>query len=167
MSVSSEDIQTITQQLGREPEGVQDIPVRGKDGRPIVIRVKAIVRGKPFPSLYWLTDPILKKEIDKLEASGIIKELENTLLPQNPEFKERLVQDHKSYIQSRLNHLEKEEDTAHIKEEYLQALKDKGIGGLSDYNRVRCLHMHYAHYLAESNCIGEWMEERYSLRAFL
>jgi hypothetical protein len=167
MSVSSEDIQTISEQLGRTPEGVEDIPVRGNDGRPIVIRVRAIVRGRPFPSLYWLTDPILKKEIDKLEASGIIKELENNLLPENPELKERLVQDHKSYIQSRLNYLEGEEDLDKIKEEYLKALKEKGIGGLSDYTRVRCLHMHYAHFLVESNCIGEWLEDRYSLKKFL
>lgn len=167
MSVTNEDIQTITEQLGRGPEGVQEIPVRGSDGRPIVIRVRGMVRGKPFPSLFWLTDPILKKAIDKIEATGIIKELENTILNENLELKERLVQDHKNYIKLRLEHLEKEEDLSSIRPEFLEALKSKGIGGLSDYTRVRCLHMHYAHYLASGNCIGEWVEEKFSLRNLL
>ncbi len=167
MTISNEDLEIITQQLGRVPEGVQEIPIRGKDGRPVVIRVRSMVRGKPFPNLYWLTDPILKKEIDKLEASGIIKNLENVILKEDESFKDQLIQDHKNYIKLRLIHMKDEEDVENIKPEYLEALKSKGIGGLSDYTRVRCLHMHYAHYLVSGNSVGEWLENNYSLRNFL
>jgi uncharacterized protein len=167
MTISNEDLNTITQQLGREPEGVQEIPIRGKDGRPVVIRVRSMVRGKPFPNLFWLTDPILKKEIDKVEATGLIKNLENEILKADEEFKSRLIQDHKNYIELRLKYMQEEEDLKDLRPEYLEALKTKGIGGLSDYSRVRCLHMHFAHYLVSGNSVGEWLENRFSLKEYL
>lgn len=167
MTISNEDLNIITQQLGREPEGVQEIPIRGKDGRPVVIRVRSMVRGKPFPNLFWLTDPILKKEIDKVEATGIIKNLENEILKADEEFKSRLIQDHKNYIELRLKYMQEEEDLKDLCPEYLEALKTKGIGGLSDYSRVRCLHMHFAHYLVSGNSVGEWLENRFSLKEYL
>ncbi|TNE98802.1 MAG: DUF501 domain-containing protein [Deltaproteobacteria bacterium] len=167
MTISNEDLNTITQQLGREPEGVQEIPIRGKDGRPVVIRVRSMVRGKPFPNLFWLTDPILKKEIDKVEATGLIKNLENEILKADDDFKNRLIQDHKNYIELRLKYMQEEEDLKDLRPEYLEALKTKGIGGLSDYSRVRCLHMHFAHYLVSGNSVGEWLENRFSLKEYL
>ncbi|TNF31864.1 MAG: DUF501 domain-containing protein [Deltaproteobacteria bacterium] len=167
MTISNEDLNTITQQLGREPEGVQEIPIRGKDGRPVVIRVRSMVRGKPFPNLFWLTDPILKKEIDKVEATGLIKNLENEILKADEDFKNRLIQDHINYIELRLKYMQEEEDLKDLRPEYLEALKTKGIGGLSDYSRVRCLHMHFAHYLVSGNSVGEWLENRFSLKEYL
>lgn len=32
---------------------------------------------------------------------------------------------------------------------------DKGIGGIADFNRIKCLHLHVAHALARENPIGE------------
>ncbi len=35
------------------------------------------------------------------------------------------------------------------------SLLDKGIGGIADLNRIKCLHLHVAHALARENPIGE------------
>jgi hypothetical protein len=38
-----------------------------------------------------------------------------------------------------------------------------GIGGLRDWQQIRCLHMHYAHHLCGDNVIGQWLDEHYDL----
>jgi hypothetical protein len=35
-----------------------------------------------------------------------------------------------------------------------------GIAGIRNFGRVKCLHTHYAHYLAtKDNIIGQWVQE--------
>ncbi|MCO4795462.1 MAG: DUF501 domain-containing protein [Bacteriovoracaceae bacterium] len=167
MKVTTQDLEIISEQLGRKPDGVCEISVRGKDQRPIVIRVSPIVRGKPFPNLFWLTDPIIKKEIDKIESSGLIKTLENELIPNDIDLKEKLISDHKRYIKLRMNYIEADSQLEDVSPVYIEALKTKGVGGLSDYSRVRCLHMHFAHYLVDGNCIGEWIDKKYDISRLL
>jgi hypothetical protein len=43
------------------------------------------------------------------------------------------------------------------------AFKERGIGGLQDWDRVKCLHMHYAHHLVRENVIGQWIAERFKI----
>jgi len=38
-----------------------------------------------------------------------------------------------------------------------------GIGGLRDWQQIRCLHMQYAHHLCGHNVIGQWLDEHYGL----
>ncbi|HIC96436.1 TPA: DUF501 domain-containing protein, partial [Candidatus Bipolaricaulota bacterium] len=38
------------------------------------------------------------------------------------------------------------------------------IGGLADWDKVKCLHLHYAHHLARGNIVGRWVEDRFSLK---
>lgn len=39
-------------------------------------------------------------------------------------------------------------------------LRDVGIAGIREYTNVKCLHTHYAHYLATgNNLVGEWVQE--------
>lgn len=39
-------------------------------------------------------------------------------------------------------------------------LRDCGVGGLRFANQVKCLHLHYAHYLASGgdNLVGSWVQ---------
>ena len=62
--------------LGREPRGLEDIPVLDDGGQPRVIRVASLVDGKPFPTLFWLVDPVLNYRIDQDEARGLIKDFQ-------------------------------------------------------------------------------------------
>jgi hypothetical protein len=45
--------------------------------------------------------------------------------------------------------------------EYVDALKIRGIGGYHSDAQVKCLHVHYAHYLATGgdNVVGAWVQE--------
>lgn len=43
------------------------------------------------------------------------------------------------------------------------ALQDVGIAGIRDFTSVKCLHCHYAHFLARpehNNLIGKWTHEQ-------
>jgi len=43
-----------------------------------------------------------------------------------------------------------------------KAFNQTGIAGMSDFQQVKCLHTHYAHYKARpdhENVIGSWVEE--------
>jgi hypothetical protein len=49
-----------------------------------------------------------------------------------------------------------------------RSLRDTGVAGMRDFTAVKCLHCHYAHYLARpqhGNVIGEWVHELLQLKA--
>ena len=37
----------------------------------------------------------------------------------------------------------------------LRSLTERGIGGIADFTRLKCLHLHVAHALARENPIGD------------
>lgn len=160
--ISAEDLEKIEQQLGRKPRGVKEIVCYNKEGWPRVIRVTPVVEGKPFPSHYWLSCQILKKEIDHLEADGWVKKIENEYMTQE-EFKSKVLEDHKSYIADRMMYLEQDGLLEGLDEKYVENLKNRGVGGIQDLSRVRCLHMHYAHHLAHGNTIGKLLDDLFNL----
>ena len=47
----------------------------GKDG-PLVLEMPPIQNGRPFPTIFWLVCPVLKKEISHLERDGLIQKTE-------------------------------------------------------------------------------------------
>lgn len=159
--VSNEDFQTIGQQLGRRPEGLQYVCVRDANKIPVVIKVAPIVKNKPFPSLYWLAHKELSKEIDHLESTGLIKELEEKIIPQDPVFLKQLIEAHQLYAQERYKELLKTPGYQQLPSSYIENLKTRGIGGLADFTRVRCLHMHYAHHLVSDNPVGQYLDQNF------
>jgi uncharacterized protein len=165
--ITEKELLFIQEQLGRPPEGLQEIVYRDSKKRPVVLRVTSIVRGKPFPNMYWLSDKNLCKAIDKIESHGFVKELENSIIPDDETLKEMLIKNHSQYIQKRWNYFTKEHDLESILPVYQESLKTKGIGGLSKFDRVRCLHMHYAHYLVDGNSIGELLEQEFNLIQYI
>ena len=56
-----------------------------------------------------------------------------------------------------------EEHKLHVeKMGWKEALQITGIAGIRDFTSVKCLHCHYAHFLARpahGNVIGEWVHE--------
>jgi uncharacterized protein len=165
--ITEQEILFIQNQLGRPPEGLKEIVYRCSNNNPVVLRVTSMVRGKPFPNMYWLSDKNLCKAIDKIESHGFVKELENIIIPENDELRDKLVHNHKQYIDKRWNYFLAEHDHENILPVYLESLKSKGIGGLSKFERVRCLHMHYAHYLVDGNAVGELIEEKFNLKQYI
>jgi len=165
--LSEIDYEIVKHQLGRSPRGAKRVVCYGKvTGEPLVIEVHPLVEGKPFPSLFWLTCPRLHKAISKIEQAAWIKHLENELIPSDPKLKSQLEKDHLRYQELRWSKLSEEEKNSVSNPHYLESLRNTGIGGVRDFSRVRCLHMHYAHHLAEKNVIGELMDEEFQTHLY-
>ena len=134
----------------------EDFIVAG-DGRVLVRRCYPIrwigERPTPFPTLYWLADEELIKGISHVERDGWIKRFEARIAA-DPELAEAFRLDHRAYIEERWTLLE-EADRPHAER---LGLRERGIGGLRDFGKVKCLHLHYAHHLAASNTVGMLME---------
>jgi len=151
--LSLKDKKVIAKQIGRTPRGLLGIERRCPYGYPQVVCVHPLVEGKPFPTLFWLTCPFLTKQIDCLEAEGWIKQLEQLL--EEDALSAGFRKAHRAYITER-DRLLSPEDRASLEETgMLKDLLEKGIGGIADFVRVKCLHLHVAHSLARKNPIGE------------
>lgn len=162
-TITEKDRETLRQQLGREPEGAQEILVRDQFGAPRVVRVSPLVNGKPFGSFYWLSCPRLKKAIDHLEASGLIQKIQSEILEKDDDFYGRLKKNHEKYIQDRLRYLEQDGLNEQVQENMWESLKERGIGGVQNFRSIRCLHMHYAQHLVDENIIGQYLDEHHKL----
>ena len=152
--VSLEDKRIIASQIGRDARGVIGIPRRCAYGYPQVVTVYPLLGGKPFPTLYWLTCPFLHHEIAALEADGMIGQIEREIAA-SPKLTEQVVRAHRSYIKQRRRLLLRD-DLAYLKENgMLPTLMQRGIGGIADFSRIKCLHLHVAHALVAENPIGQ------------
>ncbi|MBV9091421.1 MAG: DUF501 domain-containing protein [Mycobacteriaceae bacterium] len=143
------DLQAVARQLGREPRGVLEIAYRCPNGEPGVIKTAPrLPDGTPFPTLYYLTHPVLTAAASRLESLGLMKEM--TV---------RLTTDHKLATAYRRAH-----------ESYLaerDAIEPLGTtfsgGGMPD--RVKCLHVLIAHSLAKGRGVNPLGDEALAVLA--
>ena len=161
--LSLEDERIIAEQLGRTPRGLLAVERRCPYGYPQVVRVYPLVEGNPFPTLFWLTCPFLTKQIDRLEAQGWIKQLEELL--EEDALAAHFQKAHLSYINERTRLLSAKDRAFLQRSGTLRNLIEKGIGGTADFGRVKCLHLHVAHALARTNPIGDRVLEALSEHA--
>lgn len=135
-------------------------------GYPAVIRVAPLLKEnkklEPFPTLFWLTCPILREQLARLEEQGVIAQLEGEIA-RDPELYRCYEKDHQRYAHERFSLLSPKEREFLEKRGWLEALRDRGIAGIADFRSVKCLHAHYAHHLARRSTIGRWLEERFQL----
>ncbi len=157
----SHDIQTqIANLLGREPRGLEDVAVYGPVGDPVVIRVSSLVDGAPFPNLFWLVDRALVYRIDRDEAGGLIHRLQQNV-DSNEKLQGEMIDDHVAHIKLRNSCM-----TPAIEEQlrsgrYYEVLQQRGIGGIADFGRIRCLHTWYAAHLVVPNTVGCMLEQHW------
>lgn len=134
MSARAQDLRQLHAQLGRTPRGKVTVVVRCGRGAPQVIQTAPrLDDGTPFPTLFWLTCPALKRWVDRLEGAGFIGEIRGRV--------------HASQALAR----ELEEAVmayTHARDGVADPGTATGIGGTFDWHAVKCLHAHYAHYLA-------------------
>lgn len=147
------DQRVVAAQIGRPPRGQFTVSVRCSYGYPQVIRVHPVVQGKPFPTLYWLTCPFLSKEIDHLEAAGWVKRLEDRM-SKDGDLHAAMQSAHRRYCQQRDRSLSAKENATLKANGTIVGLTGRGVGGISDWDRVKCLHLHVAQELADENPIG-------------
>lgn len=123
---------------------------------------------EPFPTLYWLTSPILRSHISQIELSkthGV--QMMEQRLKSSTHFLEQMARAHNSYGEARwalLTDIDKEEV---LKRGWGDALGvGRGVAGIrpkkskdvdgndaETWDGIKCLHAHAAHYLAQ---VEEW-----------
>jgi len=156
--ISPEDVAAIEAQLGRPPRSIHEIGHRCPCGNPDVVATEPrLDDGTPFPTTYYLTCPRAASRIGTLEASGLMKEMQDRLAADR-DLAEEYADAHEDYLEAR----------AVIAEEAGQSVPEiEGIsaGGMPD--RVKCLHVLAGHALARGrgvnplgdevlDLLGEW-----------
>ncbi len=144
MSATEADRAAVRTLLGREPEADFDVVVRDAAGGPVVIRNAPLLDdGTPMPTRFWLVGPEKVRAVSRLEAAGGVREAEAAVDP------EELAAAHRRYATERDRDLP----------EGAEPRPSGGVGGTQ--RGVKCLHAHYAWYLAGGDDpVGRWVAER-------
>jgi hypothetical protein len=140
----SDDVALLTERLGRPPEGDFEVVVRDDAGHPVVIRNAPFLRdGTPMPTRYWLCDPGLRQAVSRLESAGGVRAAEAAVDPA------ALSAAHAAYAAER---------DAATDPAVTGPRPSGGVGGTG--RGVKCLHAHYAWFLAGGDDpVGRWVEE--------
>jgi hypothetical protein len=142
---SAADVAALTERLGRVPQGAFEVVVRDADGAPVVIRNAPLLDdGRPMPTRYWLVDPVLNVALARLESAGGVRAAEAAVDPAE------LRRTHDAYAAER---------DAALPPDHRGPRPSGGVGGTR--RGVKCLHAHYAHFLAGGDDpVGRWAHER-------
>ena len=144
MTASAADRERDAAQLGREPMGRFVVVVRRADGDPAVLRNEPLLPdGTPMPTLYWLCDPQLRAAIGTIESDGGVDRAEAEIGLDVVDVV------HAAYAAERDIDLAAQPGP----------VPTGGVGGTR--TGVKCLHAHYAHWLAGGDDpVGRWTHDR-------
>ncbi|HEY5014870.1 MAG TPA: DUF501 domain-containing protein [Acidimicrobiia bacterium] len=142
---SAADVARLSELLGRAPQAEFEVVTRAADGNPAVIRNAPLLHdGTPMPTRYWLVDRDLVRRVSRVEADGGVRAAEATVDP------ERLRRAHEAYAAER---------DAALPPGHVGPRPHGGVGGTR--TGVKCLHAHYAYFLAGGDDpVGEWVAQR-------
>jgi hypothetical protein len=139
-----DDAAAVALLLGREPVGAFDVVVRDAAGGPIVIRNAPLFDdGRPMPTRYWLVGRAEVLAVSRLEAAGGVRRAEAALDPV------AVADAHARYAAER---------DADLPASWLGPRPHGGVGGTA--TGVKCLHAHYAWFLAGGDDpVGRWVAD--------
>lgn len=139
------DRRRVAELLGREPRGEFSVVVRDEGGDPLVIcNGPVLTDGTPMPTRYWLVGERARRAVDRLEAAGGVRAAEAAVDPK------ALAAAHESYARER---------DAQLPSGWTAPRPAGGVGGTR--RGVKCLHAHYAWYLAGGNDpVGRWVADQ-------
>jgi hypothetical protein len=128
--------------LGREPQGRFDVVVRDGAGAPVVIRNAPLLDdGTPMPTRYWLVGAEAATAVGRLEAAGGVRRAEADVAP------DAVADAHARYAAER---------DAAVPIDHSGPTPSGGVGGTRI--GVKCLHAHYAWFLAGGDDpVGRWV----------
>jgi hypothetical protein len=140
-----DDREEIEARLGRAPQGAFEVVVRDDLGAPMVIRNAPLLDdGTPMPTRFWLVDPAVRSEIGRLEAAGGVRRAEAEVDAG------AIAEAHRRYAVER--------DSA-MPVGYEGPRPSGGVGGTRQ--GVKCLHAHYAWFLAGGDDpVGRWVDDQ-------
>jgi hypothetical protein len=162
MQPTEQQLEIITRQLGRKPRGIAAIAHATDEGVPVVLQMRSLVANKPFPTLYWLCSQDLDKAIARIESTGWIKALEAELL-EDEALRQQYHQQQADYVARRWELMSADDKQKIEAQGFTELFNTLGIGGISQWDKVRCLHMQYAHHLVADNLVGKRLDEEFGL----
>jgi exopolyphosphatase/guanosine-5'-triphosphate,3'-diphosphate pyrophosphatase len=126
------------------------VAVRDASGDPLVIRNAPVLDdGTPMPTRYWLVGRGARAAIDRLESDGGVRAAEAAV------DQAELARAHAAYAAER---------DADISDDWTGPRPSGGVGGTR--TGVKCLHAHYAWYLAGGDDpVGRWVAARLATSA--
>ncbi|MBI5088925.1 MAG: DUF501 domain-containing protein [Actinobacteria bacterium] len=136
--------------LGRPPQGAYDVVVRDHLGEPVVLRNAPFLDdGTPMPTRYWLVGPAEVVAVSRLESTGGVRQAEAEIDP------DAVAAAHRRYAAER---------DAAIEPDHVGPRPSGGVAGTR--TGVKCLHAHYAWYLAGGDDpVGAWVAARLAPRS--
>jgi hypothetical protein len=136
--------------LGREPRAGYEVVVRDADGRPVVLRNEPLLEdGTPMPTRWWLVGADEHLAVSRLEADGGVKAAEAAVDPA------AVADAHRRYAAER---------DAALPAGHRGPRPSGGVGGTRV--GVKCLHAHYAWFLAGGeDPVGAWVAEQLAAAA--
>lgn len=150
MKVTEADRAKVEALLGRSPQGAFEVVVRDARGDPVVIcNAPLLDNGRPMPTRFWLVGEAARREVDRLEsAGGVRRALEEVDA-------DELAAAHQRYAAER---------DAALPAGHNGPAPSAGVGGTR--RGVKCLHAHYAWYLAGGDDpVGRWVAEQLAVAA--
>ena len=143
--ISPADEAAIEAQLGRAPRSIHDIGHRCPCGNPDVVATEPrLDDGTPFPTTFYLTCPRAASRIGTLEASGLMKEMQDRLTS-DEELAAAYQSAHERYLEARTAIGEVAE------------IAGISAGGMPD--RVKCLHVLAGQALAQGRGVNPLGDE--------
>src|SRR5262250_3787095 len=133
------DAEVVALQLGRPPRGLRRVAHRCPCGLPDVVETAPrLADGTPFPTLYYLTCPRATAAMSRLEAEGVMRQMQRRLA-EDAELRAAYRAAHRDYLARR---------TEAARAAGMAPLPPgtQSAGGMPD--RVKCLHALAAHELA-------------------
>lgn len=142
--LSEEDRARVERQLKRRLRGSVLLAARCPHARPQVIATSPLLAdGAPFPTLFWLTCPLMHSAVSRLE-NGEFRAYLRKKLRETPGFAARLSRAESDYAAERERWAEETGDLASVRAYFSGR---GGVGGTVT-NGIKCLHAHLAHFLA-------------------
>jgi len=137
---SDQDLDTLSRQLNRPARDVVEIGARCVCGNPLVATTAPrLSSGIPFPTTYYLTHPVITSAVSRLEAAGLMNEMNERLL-EDAELAVVYREAHESYLANR-DAIGQRSGTGAVPE-----IAGVSAGGMP--TRVKCLHVLVGHSLA-------------------
>ncbi|HEV2811145.1 MAG TPA: DUF501 domain-containing protein [Acidimicrobiales bacterium] len=142
---ASDPQRAVAELLGRPPQAAFEVVVRDQGGEPVVIRNEPLLDdGTPMPTRYWLVGREERRAVGRLESGGGVRAAEAAVAP------EALADAHRRYAAER---------DAELAPDHMGPRPTGGVGGAR--RGVKCLHAHYAWFLAGGDDpVGRWVAER-------
>ena len=147
--MTANDRVAVTALLGRDPRCTVDVVVRHPDGSPVVIRNPPILDdGTPMATRYWLVGEPERRLVSELESAGGVRAAQAAVDA------DALAAAHERY---------RAERDAALADDAAGPRPFGGVGGTRV--GVKCLHAHYAWFLAGGDDpVGRWVAERLAER---